>query len=180
MERSFFKIVSFIALILPTLVFAATQGTLGSTSTGTVNVSITIPALVQITGLSDITLGSTSSFPATGNTTACIYSNVATPLGSYYVTATSQNTSGTDFRVKDSGTDYIVYSAFWNNTSAAAQTTALTSGTKTAQQTGGSAVSLTCGGSSNANFNISFSASQVQGAPAATYTDVVTLLITPT
>lgn len=178
--HSFFRISSFTVLALPTLVFAATQGTLGTTSTGTVNVSITIPALVQITGLSDITLGSTSSFPATGNTTACIYSNVASPLGSYFVTATSQNTSGADFRVKDSGTNYIVYSAFWNNTSAATQTTALTSGTKTAQQTGGSAVSLTCGGSSNANFNISFSTAQVQGVPAATYTDVVTLLITPT
>lgn len=169
-----------IVFVFPSWIFAATQGTLGITSTGTVNVSITIPALVQITGLSDITLGSTTAFPATGSTTACIYSNVASPLGSYYVTATSQNTSGTDFRVKDSGTDYIVYSAYWNNSSAASQTTALTSGTKTAQQTGGSAVSLTCGGSANANFNISFSSSQVQGAPAATYTDVVTLLITPT
>jgi hypothetical protein len=174
------KVISFISLIFSTLVFAATQGTLGTTSTGTINVSITIPALVQITGLSDITLGSTSSFPATGNTSACIYSNVASPLGSYFVTATSQNTSGTDFRVKNSGTNFIVYSAFWNNTSAATPTTALTSGTKTAQQTGGSAVSLTCGGSANANFNISFSASQVQSAPAATYTDVVTILITPT
>lgn len=178
--RSSFKIIFFTGFVFPTLAFAATQGTLGTSSTGTVNVSITIPALVQITGLSDITLGSTSSFPATGNTTACIYSNVASPLGSYYVTAASQNTSGTDFRVKDSGTNFIAYSAYWNNTSAATQTTALTSGTKTAQQTGGSAVSLTCGGSSNANFNISFSASEVQGAPAATYTDVVTILITPT
>lgn len=171
-------IVSF--FLLPSFVFAATQGTLGTTSTGTVNISITIPALVQATGFSDITLGSTSSFPATGNTTACIYSNVASPLGSYFVTASSLNTSGSNFRVKDSGTNFIVYSAFWNNTSAASQTTALTSGTITAQQTGGSAVSLTCGGSANANFNISFSAAQVEGAPAATYTDVVTILITPT
>lgn len=166
--------------LTPFLAFSATQGTLGATSTGTVAVSITIPALVQISSLADITLGSTSTFPATGNTTACIYSNVASPLGSYYVTASSANVSAGAFRVKDSGTDYITYSAYWNNTAAATQTTALVSGTKTAQQTGGSAVSLTCGGSPNANFNISFSAAQVTGAPAAAYTDTVTLLITPT
>ncbi|WP_133139417.1 hypothetical protein [Legionella genomosp. 1] len=160
--------------------FAATDGTLGTTSTGTVNVSITIPALVQISGLADIALGTPVAFPVTGNTTACIYSNVASPLGSYFVTATSNNASAGAFRVNDGGTNFITYSAYWNNTSAATQTTLLTSGTKTAQQTGGNAVSLTCGGTPNANFNISFSAAQVAGAPAATYTDTVTLLITPT
>ena len=173
------KIIYTVSLVIPSLIFAATDGSLGTTSTGTVVVSITIPALVQITGLSDITLGSASTFPVTGNTTACIYSNVASPLGSYYVTASSLNTSGADFRVKDSGMNYITYSAYWHNTSAATQTTALTSGTKTAQQTGGSAISLTCGGGANANFNINFSETQVQAAPAATYTDTVTLLITP-
>lgn len=177
---SFHRVIPLLNFLIPSFVFAATPGTLGTSSTATINISITIPSLVQISGLTDITLGSTSSFPATGNTTACIYSNVASPLGSYYVTASSTNTSGTDFRVKDSGTDYIVYSAYWNNTSSASQTTSLTSGTKTAQQTGGSAVSLTCGGTANANFNVNFNSSQVQGAPAASYSDVVTLIISPT
>lgn len=175
-----YRVISFINILIPSLAFAATQGTLGTTSTGTVNISITIPSLVQITGLNDIALGSTSSFPATGNTTACIYSNVASPLGSYYVTATSQNTSGTDFRVKDSGTDYIGYSAYWNNSSAASQTTVLTSGTKTTQQLGGNSTSLTCSGTPNANFNISLTSTQVAGAPAATYTDTATLIVSPT
>lgn len=177
--RSCYKLVLLVPFILSKPAFSATQGTLGATSTGTVNVSITIPSLVQISGLSDITLGSTSTFPATGSSGACIYSNVVTPLGSYYITATSLNSTGTNFRVKDSNTDYITYSAYWNNTATATQTTALASGTKSAQQTGGSAVSLTCAGTANANFNIGFSAAQIQGAPAATYTDVVTLLITP-
>jgi hypothetical protein len=174
-------------LILSTLVspvaMSATQGTLGTTSTGTVAVSITIPSLVQITGLSDIALTPTTiSGSVTGNTTACIYSNVVSPLGSYFVTATSANAAAGAFRVNNGGTTgtYITYSAFWNNSSAPAQTTALTSGTKSAQQTGGSAVSLTCGGTPNANFNISFSSAQIAGAVPNTYTDTVTLLITPT
>lgn len=175
-----FKVISLGFFLIPSYLFAASQGSLGTNSSGTVLISITIPALVQISGLTDIALGSTSTFPATGSTTACIYSNVASPLGSYYVTASSQNTSGSDFRVKAISSNYISYSAFWNNSSSATQTTALVSGTKTAQQTGGSAVSLNCGGGANANFNISFSSAQVEGAAALTYTDVVTLLISPT
>ena len=173
-------IIILINSIFPTWVLAATQGSLGATSTGQVTVSITIPALVQISGLGNITLGSTSSFPALGNTTACIYSNVASPAGSYYVTATSQNSSGTNFRV-NTGTDFIVYSAYWNNSAMPTQTTALTSSTKTAQQTNGNTTSLDCSGGTapNANFNISFSASQVEGAKAATYTDQVTIVISP-
>lgn len=180
--RSSVKLLILLNSLTSFSVFAATQGTLGATSSGTVGVSITLSSLVQITGLTDITLGTVSTFPATGNTTACVYSNVASPLGAYFVTATSANASAGAFRVSDgAGTPkFITYSAFWNNAAAAAQTTTLTSGTKTAQQTGGSAVSLTCGGTPNANFNLSFSAAQVQGAAAATYTDTVTLLITPT
>lgn len=169
-----------VSLMSTTVSFSATDGTLGTTSTGTVVVSLTIPALVLITGLANITLTPTNFVaPVTGATTACIYSNVVTPLGSYYVTASSANGLAGAFRVNN-GTNFITYSAFWNNAAAAAQTTALTSGTKTAQQTGGSAVSLTCGGNPNANFNVSFSSAQVAGAAPLTYTDTVTLLITPT
>lgn len=173
-----FAIFALINLLIPSFSFAATQGTLGTTSTGTVGVSITIPALVQISSLSDIALGTPSSYPATGNTTACIYSNLVSPAGGYYVTATSLNASAGAFRVVNSG-NFITYSAYWNNTSAATQTTALTSGTKTAVQTGGSATSVTCGGTPNANFNVSFSATQIQAASPASYTDTVTVLITP-
>ena len=63
-------------------------------------VSVVIPALVQISGLSDITLAPISfGSPVTGATTACIYTNVINPLGSYYVTAISTNASAGVFRV---------------------------------------------------------------------------------
>lgn len=175
-----FRILFFFVILCASSRIFATDGTLGTTSTGTVTVSITIPSLVQVSGLGNLALGSATSFPVTTSTTGCIYSNVSSPSGSYYVTVSSANASSGAFRVKNSGTDYIVYSAFWNNTSSPLQTTSLTSGTKTAQQTGGSATRLDCGGSPNANFNVSFSASQVQGAPAAAYSDTVTLVISPT
>ena len=37
--------------------FAATQGTLGATSTGSLNITLTIDQLVQISALNDIALG---------------------------------------------------------------------------------------------------------------------------
>lgn len=142
-------------------------------------VSVVIPALVQISGLGDITLAPTNfASPATGATTACIYTNIISPLGGYYVTATSTNASAGVFRVKN-GTTFINYNAFWNPASSSAQTIPLTSGVKTAQQSGGSSSSLTCSGTPNANFNISFTDAQVAGASAGAYTDTVTLVVSP-
>jgi hypothetical protein len=145
----------------------------------TTTVSVIIPALVQISGLSDITLAPISfGSPVTGATTGCIYTNVINPLGSYYITATSTNASAGVFRVTN-GAHFISYDAFWSPTSSSAQTIALTSGIKTTQQSGGSSVSLACGGTPNANFNISFTNVQVAGASAGTYTDTVTLVVSP-
>lgn len=145
----------------------------------TTTVSVTIPALVEISGLSDITFTPTNfGSPVTGSTTACIYTNVISPLGSYYVTASSNNVSAGQFRVTN-GTNFIVYNAYWNPASSATQSVSLTSGVKTAQQSGGNSSSLTCSGTPNANFNISLSNSEVEGVPAATYTDTVTLVISP-
>lgn len=158
-----------LAWLMPLPLFAATS-----------IISVTIPALVQLSGLNNITLLPINfSSPITGNTTACIYTNITTPLGSYYITATSANASAGTFRVNNAS-KYVTYSAYWNNSSAALQSTPLTSGVKTAQQTGGSTTSLTCGGIPNANFNISFSTAQITGASPLTYTDTVTLMISPT
>lgn len=142
-------------------------------------ISVTIPGLVQISGLSNITLIPTDFIsPILGATTACIYTNVITPLGAYYVTATSANGLAGAFRVVNGG-NFITYRAYWNPTSASSQTVLLASGAKTAQQLGRNSTSLTCGGNPNANFNIRFTSAQIAGAPAATYTDTVTLVISP-
>lgn len=156
---------------LPALVHAANPSA--------TTVSVTIPAIVQISGLSDITLTPTNfSVPVTGSATACIYTNVINPLGSYYITATSSNAISGTFRAIN-GANYLSFNAFWNSTSSPTQATPLTSGIKSTQQTGGNGSSLTCSGTPNANFNISISNIQLAGVSAATYTDTVTLLVSP-
>lgn len=153
-------------------VFAATDGTLGATSQGTVNISLTIPQLVRISGLSDIALGTVTSAPATGNTTACIYSNSA---GNYSITATGSGTAGA-FTVTD-GTNNISYSSTWDDGVAGA--TALTAGTALTGRQGASTTSVTCGGGSNSTFAITFSEADIAAAPQGNYTGVATLLISP-
>lgn len=143
-------------------------------------VSTIIPALVQISGLNNITLSPTSfASPVEGSTTACVYTNTITPLGSYFVTASSANASAGSFRITNNSV-FITYSAFWNPSASALHTEPLSSGSKTAQQLNGNGTSLTCSGSPNANFNISISAAQVNTSPPGVYTDNVTLLISPT
>jgi len=165
----FFKIV---LLLLPSTCLHAANPS-------TATISVTIPALVQISGLSDITLAPTNfGSPVTGATTICIYTNVITPLGSYYITATSANASSGLFRVAN-GANHITYSAFWNSTSSPTQTVSLSSGVKTAQQLGGDSSSLTCGGTPDANFNISISSSNVAGVLPGTFTDTVTIVVSP-
>ena len=57
-------------------VFAATDGTLGTTSTGTSDITVTIPELILISGMADITFG---TYAGTGdldvNEDICIYTN---------------------------------------------------------------------------------------------------------
>lgn len=145
----------------------------------TTTVSVTIPGLVQISGLSDIALAPTSiASPVLGATSACIYTNVLSPLGSYYVTATSANGLSGAFRVAN-GSKFVTYNAFWNTSSAATPTLSLASAIKTVQLSGGNSASLNCGGVANANFNILFTTAQLTTASAITYSDTVTLLISP-
>ena len=58
---------------------AATDGTLGATSTGTLDISVDVEDLVRISGLSDIllTFDATGTGDVVGSSTACVYRNIA-------------------------------------------------------------------------------------------------------
>ncbi len=142
-------------------------------------ITVTIPSVVLITGLNDIVLSPISTASnAAGNTTACVYTNVAANPGSYFVTATSANALGGVFRTTN-GSSFLSYSAYWNSNASAIPTTLLSSGGKTVRQTGGSFTSQNCAGLANANFNLQFLASNLSAAAAASYTDTVSIVISP-
>ena len=86
--------------------FAATQGTLGATSTGSLNITLTIDALVQISALDDIPLGNyTGGANMTGADDLCVYSNT----GGYEITATGDDGAGGGVRAGRDQRQHPIY-----------------------------------------------------------------------
>ena len=157
---------------------AATQGTLGATSTGSVTITASVPNRARITGLSDVAF--TSQDPNTAALNAqnvCVWSNTATK--GYTVTATGNGTANAFTLVNSTLT--VPYSVQWNAASGQTSGTALTTGTASAglvstatQQTCASAPTTT----SSLIVGISTTALGTMQA-ATTYTGVLTLVVTP-
>ena len=163
---------------------AATQGTLGATSTGSANISITKAMQAQITDIQDMTLASWSigDGAVTLTTNACVYSST----GSYKVTATGSGTANA-FTLA-SGSNSLTYSVTWNAGGAgglANTGTALTTNVQSASFSNASTSSATCSGGGAANdtarviVGITNSAMVAAPASATPYTGTLTMLITP-
>lgn len=150
---------------------AASDGSLGATSTGTVVINATIPNLAQISRLDDIALGTWSGVDLTGFDDLCVFSSTR----SYTITATSANGTGTTFRLSD-GTNFIPYNVSWRDSAPA--TTALASGTASGAQAT-SATATNCGGSDNTRVSVTVPSAGIAAAPAGAYSDTLTLLVTP-
>lgn len=157
---------------------AATQGTLGATSTGSVTINASVPNRVQLSGLSDVSF--LNQDPATAALNAqnvCVWSNTSTK--GYNVTASGSGT-GSAFTLNN-GALTVPYSLEWSGTSGQTSGTALTSGTAV---TGlkSTATSATCssGASSSASLIVKMSTGNLQTMQAATtYTGTLTLVVAP-
>ncbi len=176
------------ALTLPfiaTQALAATQGTLGATSTGSANISVTKSVQAQISDLSDMTLSNWSI----GGGAVTLYSNVCvySSTGSYYVTASGSGTSNAFTIASSSRT--LPYSVTWNAGGAGAignTGTSLTAATQSASPFANAATaSATCsgGGASNdtARVVVGITSTDMTAATASAtpYTGTLTMLITP-
>ncbi len=173
-----------LTLLLTTPAFAATQGTLGATSTGTVNISITKSVQAQISDLSDMTLSnwSVGDGAVTLFSNACIYSST----GSYKVTASGSGT-GNAFTIA-SGANTIAYSVTWNaggQGNLASSGTSLASNVQSASFANANTTSATCsgGGAGNDTARVVVGITQANMNAAASsstpYTGVLTMLISP-
>ncbi|MBL0317870.1 MAG: hypothetical protein IPP74_00955 [Alphaproteobacteria bacterium] len=163
--------------------FAATQGTLGATSTGSVDISVTKPSRARISNLNDLTLA--SWVDGDGNQTltddVCIYSTSAS--GAYTVLATGDGASNA-FTLTD-GSATLPYSVSWNDggvgslsNTGTALTTAVTSGTFN----NASGDSSTCAGTSPGNtarLIVDITEADLDQVYAAVYTGTLTLVVTP-
>ena len=172
--KTFTKVMG-LAVFASTSSIAATDGTLGTTSTFSYNVTITIPERVRISGLQDAAFGAFGSSDTRINDDVCIYSN--TSGGNYDVTATGSG-AGNAFTIA-SGPNTVPYRLFWNDVTGTVGQTELSAGTTLVGQTGADRTDTSCSGGNNANIDILIERASVEGNPNGTYTGVITLVIEP-
>jgi hypothetical protein len=164
------------AFLTGSLALAATQGTLGSTSSGTMNINSTKGNAVMISGLADITFPASFTAPISSiDQTACIYSTT----GNYLLTATSANANGTTFQLANGG-NQIIYTVAWSVLSSGGTLTTLASG----QQSGTTFVnanqsSTSCNGGNDSHVEITIDAGTFNSAPTGSYTDTLTFTVAP-
>jgi len=153
--------------------FAATQGILGATSEGSLEITLTIEPLVQISALNDIALG---TYAGGGNMSGaddlCVYSNT----GGYEITATG-NGAGGAFELIGTAVN-LPYTVQWATSAGAGSGNAMTAGAPLGGQ-GGTFTTPDCGASDNAQVIVAVDSTDLASAPTGNYTGVLTLLVAP-
>lgn len=154
--------------------YAATQGTLGATSTGDFLITAVLQDLVRVSSLDDLNLGTYSGTgPLAGSEAFCVYRNGS---GAYDATVTGDGGDGlgSTFDLYDGSANYMAYTVTYNGN-------AILSGGTTGTEAGNSSLQ-DCGGANvanNATIAVSIAAPVLQASPTGTYTGTVTVLIAP-
>ena len=173
-------------IFLPLQVMGASDGTLGATSTGVINISLTLNTVVQITNVKDVNLtyvSGTNSGDLEYVSDLCIYTN--NPSGRYRITMISQNALGTKGRVinTDTGLSPLSYEATWftNAQATGSSVHTLQSGVPTATLTGAHTTSNNCdnGANNTASIKFKFLESDLLATPGGNYNDVITIVVSP-
>lgn len=159
-------------------VAAPTQGTLGATSTGTINISASVPNRARITGLSDVSFASQDPSTAASNAqNVCVWSNTVTKA--YTITASGSGTASA-FTLSN-GTGTVPYSVEWASTSGQTSGTGLTAGAASSSLTSGAA-NQSCSSAplTTASLVVKLSTADLGTMSAgSSYTGSLTLLVTP-
>lgn len=160
------------------VVWAATDGTVGATSEGSVDVLLVIPPLLQILVEGNVDLGifdPAAAVDETGSIGACVRTN---GTANYTITATSANDNAGTFRMGDGATNFISYNFSWGGV-------ALTSGALNNNGAVGFARDnvgpgfTTCTAAGNGKISVVVPEANMLGAEAGNYLDTVTLLVAP-
>lgn len=154
---------------------AATQGSLGATSTGSIVITLSVAGRVQISGLSDVAFVAVSPDAAASRAqSVCVWSNTATK--GYSVTAAG---SGPDGRFAlASGGLTTPYAVAWNASAGQSSATSLDPGTALTGLTS-AATSPDCA-SGSSSLMITVAAADLQQAqPETNYVGTLSLLVTP-
>lgn len=167
-----------LAAIVSSSAQAATQGTLGATSTGTVTITASVPNRARITGLTDVAFALQDPNTAASNAqNVCVWSNTATK--GYTVTATGSGVTSAFTLANGSLT--VPYSVAWNAASGQTSGTALATGTASAGLVS-TAVQQSCSTAplTTQSLVVGISTTDLGTMQAlTTYTGTLTLVVTP-
>jgi len=170
------KGLAFAGLLSAGHAMAASDGTLGATSTGTSLVSLTINDRVQISSVNDIALGAyAGTGTMSGQSTYCVHRNGG---DNYKITLTTDTGA---FQVDSATTlDSIPFSvALDDDTDASVGGETMSYATASAVAMVGH-LSAACGGADNAAMYVSFTEANLQSVSSANdYQATVTLLVEP-
>lgn len=157
--------------LLSSSAYAATDGTVGTTSTGTALIQVVIPKLIRARSFADFT---TASYPGTGDINQNDDLNVSKNYtGTYKVKATA---SGGAFTLTD-GSQTIAYAPYFNDQTGVTGRVAMTYNTDVTGQTGSA---TTLGASTlNANLSVEILEADLQAVNAGTYSSTISLVFAP-
>lgn len=177
------RIAAALFLLYASETHAATQGSLGSPSTGTMNVGVIKAARADITSLADLSRGawSVGDGDIVLTNDVCVYST--RPSGGYTIQPSGSGSGGA-FTLAN-GAHTLAYAVTWNaggvgalSNSGASLSPNGISGPLTHAATDNS----TCNGTTpgpTARLIVTVTAAAMTAAPAGTYTGTLTLLVTP-
>lgn len=169
--NNFSKIILTATLGVATTSHAAVDGTIGATSSGESDITLTKQNAVLISGISDLDLGSfiSTSTDLEAFDDVCIFNSTS----NYRITVTSANSA---FALSDGGTGTIPYAMTWADSTSTANNVAYNAAMPGLQ---GDTSSTSCGGGTNARFTISVAAADFNSAAPGNYTDTLLLMIEP-
>jgi hypothetical protein len=167
------------SMLLAEPALASTQGSLGSTSTGSVTINASVPGRVRISGLSDVTFSNADPTVAASNAqNVCVWSNTSTR--GYNITATGSGAANA-FTLASGALPAVPYTVQWASSSGQTSGTSLTTGTALVGQTS-TATNSDCsaGPAASASLVVGVSSATLQSMTAGvTYNGTLTLVVAP-
>lgn len=166
-------------LLLAGTASASTQGSLGTSSTGSISIQASVPGRVRISGLDDVNFLNVD--PAAGVSNAqdvCVWSNTSTR--GYNITALGNGT-GNAFTLASGALPTVPYSVRWNASAGQASGTLLGVNTQLIGQVSTATNSgCTSGPAGSASLIVSIDAAALDSMTAnETYTGTLTLVVAP-
>ena len=175
MKTSTKLLATVIAGLISTSAMAATDGTMGATSTGQIDLDLQVLDSVEITALDDVdfgTYGGTDTGDINAGDAYCVFVNGG---DNYTITPTSSNGSFAFDGVLGDSINYTVKLAG----AATGAASAAAVGYNAASGTFSGSSARDCSSANNASVDISIAESDIRAASTDTYSDTLILTVSP-